>query len=112
MSKFLFYAMTGEKSCLLHVLMNAVDLADKGHEVRVVFEGRSVLMPSQLKQENNPHYVKAEAAGLLAGICLACSKQLGVLEQNQALGLPMLADMFGHAPMAPWVAEGYHVISM
>ncbi|NLD52120.1 MAG: cytoplasmic protein, partial [Clostridiales bacterium] len=35
-----------------------------------------------------------------------------VLEQNQALGLPMLADMFGHVPMAPWAAEGYQVISM
>ena len=107
MSKFLFYAMTGEKSCLLHVLMNAVDLADKGHEVRVVFEGRSVLMPSQLKQENNPHYVKAEAAGLLAGICLACSKMLGVFDENEALGLPMLGDMYGHAGMAPYAQEGY-----
>ena len=30
MSKILFYAMTGEKLCFLHVLMNAVDLAGEG----------------------------------------------------------------------------------
>ena len=112
MSKYLFYAMTGEKSCLLHVLMNAVDLAEKGNEVKVIFEGRSVLLPSQLDKENNPHYVKARDKGLLAGICLACSKTLGVLEDNQALGLPMLSDMFGHAPMEPYMAQGYQVISM
>ena len=51
MSKILFYAMTGEKLCFLHVLMNAVDLAGKGHEVKVIFEGRSVaLAPSLMKK--------------------------------------------------------------
>lgn len=110
--KVLFYAMTGEKSCLMHVLMNAVDLAEKGNEVKVIFEGQSVLMPAKLEKENNPHYAKAKEKGLLAGICLACSKTLGVLEENQALGLPMLSDMFGHAPMEPYMAQGYQVISM
>lgn len=110
--KVLFYAMTGEKSCLLHVLMNAVNLAEKGNEVKVVFEGRSVSLPGQLQKESNPHYVKARDKGLLAGICLACSRMLNVLEENQSLGLPMLNDMFGHAPMEPYMAQGYQVISM
>lgn len=112
MKKILFYAMTGEKSCLNHVLMNAVDLHAKGHEVRVIFEGRSVVMAPQLATENNPHFVNAKKNGLLAGICLACAKMLNVLEAAQAVGLPMLDDMFGHAAMAPYVAEGYEVISM
>ena len=112
MRKILFYAMTGEKSCFQHVLLNASQLHDAGHEVRVIFEGASVKLPALLQAEGNLVYLRAKELGLLAGICLACSKQLGVLEQNQALGLPMLADMFGHAPMAPWVAEGYQVISM
>ncbi len=112
MKKILFYAMTGEKSCLLHVLMNAVDLHAKGHEVKVIFEGRSVAMAPQLAEENNPHFVKAKENGLLAGICLACAKMLNVFEAAEATGLPMLNDMFGHAGMAPYVAEGYDVISM
>ncbi len=112
MRKFLFYAMTGERSCLLHVLMNAVDLHAKGHQVRVIFEGRSVAAIPQLAEAKNPHYVNAKSAGLLAGICLACAKMLNVLEECEALGLPMLSDMFGHAAMAPYVAEGYEVISM
>ena len=112
MDKILFYAMTGEKSCLMHVLMNAVDLADKGQQVRVIFEGRSVLLVQQLKEEGNPHFARALSLGLIAGICLACSKMLNVLEQNQALGLPMLSDMFGHAAAAPYLMEGYQVISI
>lgn len=112
MKKILFYAMTGEKSCLLHVLMNAVDLHAKGHDVKVIFEGRSVILPALLSEEKNPHWVKAKEQGLLAGICLACAKMLNVFDQVEPLGLPMLNDMFGHAGMAPYVAEGYEVISI
>lgn len=112
MSKYLFYAMTGEKSCLMHVLMNAVQLSQAGHEVRVIFEGRSVLLPAVFSSEQNLHYVKCQELGLLAGICYACSVQLKVEEQNAALGLPMLKDMFGHAGMLPYVTEGYQVISI
>ncbi len=112
MNKVLFYAMTGEKSCLMHVLMNAVDLAEKGMQVRVIFEGRSVILVSVLKEEGNPHFSKALSLGLLAGVCFACSKMLNVLEQNEALGLPMLKDMYGHAAMSPYLMEGYQVISI
>ena len=112
MRKILFYAMMGEKMCLMHALMNAVDLKAAGHEVKVIFEGKSVLMPAQLEEEKNPHYMKAKEQGLLAGICYACSVQLKVEEQNAALGLPMLKDMFGHAGVRPFVAEGYEVITL
>ena len=112
MKKILFYAMTGEKMCFQHVLMNAVDLAADGYEVKVIFEGASVKLPSLLAADKNPMYQKALDAGLIAGICLACSKALGVFEANEALGLPMLDDMFGHAGVKPWVKQGYEVISI
>ena len=112
MNKVLFYAMTGEKSCLMHVLMNAVDLADKGWQARVIFEGRSVLLVQQLKEEGNPHFARALSLGLIAGICLACSKTLGVYEDNLASGLPMLSDMNGHAGMKPFLEEGCEAISI
>lgn len=112
MNKVLFYAMTGEKSCLLHVLMNAGQLFEQGDEVKVIFEGQSVKLPSLLEREQNPHYIKARDHQLLAGICLACSKQLDVLETNQELGLPMLSDMFGHAGIAEYLNKGFQVISI
>ena len=87
MSKILFYAMTGEKLCFLHVLMNAVDLAGKGHEVKVIFEGRSVALAPQLDEEKNPLFLRAREAGLIAGVCRACAKQFGVDERVEAIGL-------------------------
>jgi len=112
MEKILLYGMTGEKMCFLHVLMNAIDLANAGREVRIVFEGASVKLVSTLEDENNPLYRKAKELGLIAGICLACSRMMGVYEKNLASDLPFLEDMNGHAGMKPFLDRGYQVISM
>ena len=98
--------------CFQHVLMNALDLHNAGFEVKIIFEGASVKLPAILKDENNPLFGKALEAGLVAGICFACSKVLGVFEANLALGLPMLDDMYGHAVMKPYLLDGFEVVSI
>jgi len=112
MEKILFYGMTGEKMCFQHVLMNAMDLSAAGAEVKIIFEGASVRLVPLFEEENNPLYKRAKVGGLIAGICLACSKVLGVYEQVKNLGLPMLDDMFGHAGMKPYIEKGYKIISL
>ncbi|MDI9497082.1 MAG: hypothetical protein QM270_01180 [Bacillota bacterium] len=110
--KYLFYAMTGEKMCFQHILMNALDLTAGGATVRIVLEGRSVALVPQLLEEKNPLFAKCRDQGLVAGICYACSHVLGVLDANQESGIPLLRDMNGHAGVRPFVAEGYQVISI
>jgi hypothetical protein len=112
MHKILFYGMTGEKMCFQHILLNALDLAAEGKEVKIIFEGASVKLVSVFDAENNPLYVRAKESGLIAGVCLACSKVMGVYEQNQNTGLTMLDDMNGHAGMKNFIRDGYYVISM
>lgn len=109
MKKYLFYAMQGEKLCFVHVLLNALDLHQAGHEVRIVFEGKAVTLPPVLSQENHPLYKKAIDEKLIAGVCLACSKNLGVHDEIVKLGLPLLSDMSGHAGLLPFTSEGYEV---
>ncbi len=112
MEKVLFYGMTGEKMCFQHVLMNALDLHKAGYEVKIIFEGASVKLVSAFEEENNPLYLSAKRTGLIAGVCFACSKVLGVYEQNEASGLMMLKDMSGHAGMKRYIEDGYHVVSI
>lgn len=104
--------MTGEKICFSHILMNALDLKAEGMEVRIIFEGASVKLIPQLEEEKDPLYLKAKEQGLIAGICLACSKALGVYEQSLVSGLPFLSDMMGHAGMKSYILEGFEVVSM
>jgi hypothetical protein len=92
--------------------MNALDLSASGIESKIIFEGSSVKLVSVFEEENNPLYKKAKDAGLIAGICLACSKIMEVYDANLKSGLPMLDDMNGHAGMKKYIEEGYEVISM
>lgn len=112
MEKVLYYGMTGEKMCFTHLLLNALDLHSDGKEVKIIFEGASVKLVKVFEEENHPLYNKAKEAGLIAGICLACSKVLEVYEDNLKSGLPMLDDMSGHAGMKSYINEGYSVISI
>ena len=111
MKKVLFYGMTGEKMCFQHILLNALDLHEAGYEVRIIFEGASVKLVSLFEEEGNPLYKKAKDLGMIAGICLACSKVMGVYEANLKSGLPMLSDMSGHAGIKAYCLEDYQVIS-
>ena len=112
MKKVLFYGMTGEKMCFQHILFNALDLAASGAEVKIIFEGASVKLVPIFEDEENPLYLKAKENGLIAGICTACSKVLGIYDDVSNIGLPMLSDMSGHAGMKNYVNDGYKVISM
>lgn len=112
MKKYLFYAMKGQKMCFVHTLLNAFDLTEAGHQVKIIFEGESVTLPAVLDAENNPLYKKALEIGMIVGVCKACSQVMDVLKTNQDLGLSLLDDMSGHAGMRPYVEQGYEVISI
>lgn len=109
-NKTLFYIMQGEKMCVQHVFLNALDLYDSGGEVKIIFEGKSVLLPPELAGTNTL-YERCLSEGLIAGVCKACSQQLGSLDAVMALGLPLLDDMSGHAGIKPFSTDGYAVIS-
>lgn len=112
MKKVLFYAMTGEKMCFSHILMNALDLLADGVESAIIFEGASVQLIPLFEEEKNLLYLKAKEAGLIAGFCLACSKVMEVREACLASGLPALSDMFGHAGFKAYLVDGYEIVSM
>ena len=110
MEKILFYVMEGEKMCFNHVILNAEALLDAGKEVKIILEGKSVKLPKVLEDEKNPLYKKLLEAGVIVGVCKACSKVLGAYEENERLGLTLLDDMKGHAGMEKYVSEGYQVL--
>ena len=108
------YAFNGELMCFVHVLLNGLDMKEKGGEVIIIFEGASVKLVEQLEDEKNPFhklYIKAKGAGIVEGICKACAAKLGVMEAAQKSGLPLLEDMSGHPSMAAYQEQGYTIIT-
>lgn len=114
MRKIALFAFNGEFMCFIHVLLNALDMHERGYDVKVVIEGAATKLIPELAQEGNPMlrlYEKAKGLDLIDGVCKACSNKMGTLEAAQSQGLRLLDEMSGHPSMARYLEEGYEVIS-
>ncbi len=112
MEKFIYFAFNGNQVCFIHVLLNALDMESKGLKALIIAEGEAVRLIKDMEASENPLYIKAKEKGLIDGICKACSAQMGVLEYNETVGIPLKDDMNGHPSMSAYVNEGYRVITM
>jgi len=113
--KTVIFAFQGNPMCFIHVLLNAIDLHEKGMEGLIVIEGEAVkLVPEMSKQGHflSALYEKANKLGLFKEVCLACSKKLGVANAIKASGLPLTGDMSGHPSISKYIEEGYKVITL
>jgi len=66
-------------------------MKSKGHEAKIIIEGSSVkLVPELVKPENPLHglWKKNLEAGLIEGVCKACSGKLGTLAASASLHAP------------------------
>ena len=112
MRKIAFFPFKGEKMCFMHVLINALDLHEKGVETLIVVEGEAVKLIQVLEEEKNKMYLKTKELGLFDSICRACSAQLGVLEYNETCGIPLKGNANGHPAMHDYIADGYEIITL
>lgn len=100
--------------CFVHVLLNALDFAGRGHETAVVVEGAAVKAVAEIAMPDHAiHglYAEVKTAGLIHGACRACSAKFGVVDAMEKEGLTLLADMKGHASLARYVDLGFQVIT-
>ncbi|WP_448384183.1 DsrE family protein [Desulfosoma sp.] len=114
MKKVLLCAFNGEVMCFVHVLLNALDFAQRGYETAVVVEGSAVKAVSELASPDHAMhglYADVKKAGLIHGVCRACSVKFGVVDSVEKEGLKLLADMNGHVSLARYVEQGFAVIT-
>lgn len=114
MKKVALFPFNGELLCFVHVMLNALDMKDKGYDVRLVFEGASVkLIPELAKPENTFHqlYGKLMASGVVDGACNACSHKLGVAEAVKEEGIALIGEMSGHPAIGGYMDKGYEILT-
>lgn len=112
--KIALFAFNGEAMCFMHVLLNGLDLIEKGFEAKLIIEGAATkLIPEIAKAESplNRLYEKAKAANLIEGACRACSAKMGTLQAAEAQGIRLLDDLLGHPSMRGYLAEGFQIIT-
>ncbi len=114
MKKFALFVFNGDPMCFIHVLFNALDMKKKGYDGKIVIEGSATkLLPELAKIDNPLHklWEKVKDAGLVDGVCKACSNKIGTLETTKEQGLTLLDEMSGHPSMARYRDEGFEIIS-
>ena len=114
MPKNALFVFNGDPMCFIHVLLNALDMKEKGHDVKLIVEGAATgLLPDLEKAENPLHalWAKVKNHGLVDGACKACSQKMGTAADAEKQGLKLLSDMTGHPGMAAYQQQGYHIIT-
>ncbi|HHN81172.1 MAG TPA: cytoplasmic protein [Methanomicrobia archaeon] len=113
--KVALFAFNGEPMCFVHALLNAFDLRDKGHDVKLIIEGSATKLIKDLSDPQTPFaplYTRARDEGLIDCVCRACSTKMGTIREAENQSLPLCDEMSGHPSMGRYMAEGYTIIAL
>ncbi|MCK5683085.1 cytoplasmic protein [bacterium] len=114
MEKIALFVFNGDPMCFVHVLLNALDMKEKGYDPKIILEGESVkLIPELIKDDNplNKLWEKARENDLIEGVCKACSNKLGTMKIAQEQDLTLLGDMSGHPAILQYKEKGFEIIT-
>ncbi len=115
MNKTAIFAFRGNPICFVHVLLNAIDLHDRGRAVKIILEGEATKLIIDLRKPEHPlHalYEKVKKLELIDAVCRACAIKMGALEAAEAEGLKIADEMAGHVGMAPYIEKGYTIVTL
>lgn len=98
--------------CFIHVMLNALDLDTRGHDVKIVLEGEAVTLIREMREKQNKLFALLEEKFIMDCVCRACSKNMGVLEYNESSGIRLADEMNGHPAMSTYTDMGYIVITI
>ena len=87
--KIAIFAFNGEPMCFAHALMNAIDMKERGHDVKLIIEGSATKNISDLIDPTKPFsslYMKVKKAGVMDCVCRACAQKMESLESAKRTG--------------------------
>jgi hypothetical protein len=96
-------------------MLNAMDMKDRGYDVKVVVEGDATKLLSLLRNETKPFadvYRQFRDRGLIDCVCRACATRNGVVPAIIEQSLKFGDDMAGHPAIAGYIEQGYEVLTL
>lgn len=72
--------------------MNAIDMKERGHDVKLIIEGSATRNISDLIDPTKPFsslYMKVKKAGLIDCVCRACAQKMDSIGSAKALSVPV-----------------------
>jgi len=107
-------AFDGEPMCFVHVLLNALDMHDRGYDVKLIIEGSATRAANLLNDPSAQFarfYAGVKEKQLIDCVCRACAAKMGALPGIEDQGLPLCGEMTGHPSLARYIDQGYQIIT-
>jgi len=99
-----------------HAVLYARELFERGHEVRLVFDGAGTTWLASFHQaEAGPQrgigdlFLRLRGEGLTYAVCDYCSGAFGVRETLAEKGEPLVSQYLDHPSIAELVEQGFQV---
>lgn len=113
--KKVIFAFRGDPLCFIHVLLNGIDLHERGQEGLIIIEGEAVTLVPEMSEPGHflsSLYQKAKNLGILHAACKACAIKLKVDKEIEKQDIPLIGDMSGHPSMGSFIEKGYQIITL
>ncbi|MEO0077827.1 MAG: cytoplasmic protein [candidate division WOR-3 bacterium] len=113
MKKVALFVFNGDPLCFIHVALNAMDMKDRGYDVKVIVEGEATKLISLLRNETKPgaaEFKKLRILGLIDCVCKACANKNTVLPAVVEQGFKVCDELSGHPSIARYKEAGYEVL--
>ena len=111
--KIALFAFNGDPMCFIHVLLNTLDLHERGNEVRLVIEGSATKLIEPMSEPDSPLYKlysEVKSKQLVHCVCRACANKMGTTDSAVEQELPICGDMAGHPSMGSYMDEGFEIL--
>ncbi|MDG6224116.1 MAG: cytoplasmic protein [Candidatus Thermoplasmatota archaeon] len=112
--KVALFAFNGDQMCFVHVLLNSLDMADRGYDVKLVIEGSATGLIPRFSDPAEPFkalYSRVLSEGLIDSACKACCSKMGTLGSAREQGIRLSFDMSGHPSIARYIEDGYEIMT-
>jgi hypothetical protein len=111
--KCLFLATDENKMQLYHLLLNAINFHEKGHDAAVVLECASpkILIGIADGTVKLPLFDKAMELGIIDHACKACTATFSATEAAEKLGVPLKGELNGHSDLLVFAENGYSILT-
>jgi hypothetical protein len=111
--KYVFLATDNNKMQLYHLLLNAINFYENGHEVAVVLECASPklligIVDGVIKL---PIFDKAMQIGIIDHACKACTAAFSATEAAQKLGVSLKGELNGHSDLLKFANAGFSILT-
>jgi predicted peroxiredoxin len=113
--KVALFAFSGEPASFAHAMLTAMDMKDRGYDVKVVIEGDATKLLSLLRNETKPFadvYRRFRDSGLIDCVCRACATKNSVVPVVIEQNLKLADEMSGHPGMAAYMEQGYEIVTL